>query len=157
MVVKIWKPTVQNETPSNDTFGDKDSSYIAAGQFEGVQLLVSCFYTVMSELPEAAHIRDMHPADLTVSIDKLTCFLSGWLGGPRLYADKYGAFSIPQVHKHLVVTELERDAWLLCMKEALEQQPYSQSFKKYILKQLAIPAERIRLTCTAANSQSVAD
>ena len=143
---------MQNEKSTTDTFGINDSSYIAAGKFEGIQKLVICFYTIMEELPEATDIRDMHPADLTVSIDKLACFLSGWLGGPRLYAEKYGGFSIPQVHKHLKVTELERDAWLLCMYEALNLQPYSEPFKKYMLKQLAIPAERIRLTCVEANS-----
>jgi hemoglobin len=72
---------VQNESPPVDTFGDKDSSYLAAGKLEGIQQLVSCFYNIMSELLEAAHIRAMHPANLTVSIDKLACFLSGWLGG----------------------------------------------------------------------------
>ena len=141
-----------NNTPTVDTFGDQDSSYIAAGKLEGIQQLVTCFYNIMGKLPAAAHIRDMHPADLTVSIDKLACFLSGWLGGPRLYGEKYGALSIPQVHKHLTVTELERDAWLLCMYQALEQQPYSPSFRKYMLKQLAVPAERIRVTCTEANN-----
>ena len=145
---------MQNETPA---FGIKDSSYVAAGKLVGIQQLVTCFYKIMGELPETVHIRDMHPADLTVSIDKLSCFLSGWLGGPRLYAEKYGAFSIPQVHKHLTVTEVERDAWLLCMYEALELQTYSPSFKKYMLKQLAIPAERIRMTCTEANSESGSD
>jgi hemoglobin len=138
---------VHNDNSTDDRFGENDSSYIAAGRLEGIQSLVHCFYTVMGELPEAAGIRDMHPSDLTVSIDKLSCFLSGWLGGPKIYTEKYGAFSIPQVHKHLKVTELERDAWLTCMHSALEQQPYSQSFKTYVLHQLSIPAERIRLTC----------
>lgn len=106
---------MQNESQPVDMFGDKDRSYLAAGKLEGIQQLVSCFHNIMSELPEAAHIRAMHSANLTVSIDRLACFLSGWLGGPRLYADKYGAFSIPQVHKHLTVTGAERDAWLLCI------------------------------------------
>jgi hemoglobin len=129
----------------------RDSSYIAAGEMNGIEQLVTCFYTVMSELPEAAKIRDMHPSDLTTSIDKLSCFLSGWLGGPRLYAEKYGAFGMPKVHKHLNVTELERDAWLLCMFHALEQQlSYTEPFKKYMLRQLAIPAERIRLVCSGS-------
>jgi len=142
---------VEQTRSTNNSFGNKDFSYIAAGQIGGIQQLVTCFYTVMNELPEAAHIRDMHPSDLTTSIDKLSCFLSGWLGGPRLYAEKYGAFGMPQVHKHLKVTTVERDAWLLCMFHALEQQPsYTQAFKKYMLQQLAIPAERIRLTCVGS-------
>jgi len=58
---------------------------------------------------------------------------------------------MPQVHKHLNVTELERDAWLLCMFHALEQQlSYTEPFKKYMLRQLAIPAERIRLICSGS-------
>ena len=40
---------------------------------------------------------------------------------------------MPQVHKHLNVTELERDAWLLCMFHALEQQlSYTEPFKKSV-------------------------
>lgn len=142
---------MNKKTINEDNYGDKDSSYIAAGKLEGIQQLVTCFYKVMGELPEAEHIRNMHPDDLTISIDKLACFLSGWLGGPRLYGERYGAISIPQVHMHLTVTAVERDAWLLCMFHALEKQPYSQSFRQYMLKQLAIPAERIRLTCTEEN------
>ena len=66
------------QTPEgNNNFGNRDSSYIAAGEMNGIQQLVTCFFTVMSELPEAAKIRDMHPSGLTTSIDKLSCFLSG--------------------------------------------------------------------------------
>ena len=40
----------------------------------------------------------------------------------------------------------ERNAWLGCMQRALEQQPFDAAFKKYLLEQLEIPAERIRKT-----------
>ena len=66
-------------------YGEGDASYRAAGGFEGLLGLVERFYRKMDELPEAARIRAMHPDDLTVSKDKLARFLSGWLGGPRLY------------------------------------------------------------------------
>jgi len=125
-------------------YGTDDASYQAAGGLEGITKLVDCFYDYMDSLPEARVIRDMHPEDLTVSRDKLTCFLSGWLGGPRLFSEKYGAISIPKVHQHLSVASPERDAWLLCMKEAANDQPYEESFKKYLLEQLFVPAERIR-------------
>ena len=130
-----------NNLPS---YGTDDASYQAAGQLEGITQLVDCFYDYMDELPEAKIIRDMHPKDLRVSKDKLTCFLSGWLGGPRLFRDKYGSISIPQVHKHLTVESKERDAWLLCMKKAAAKQPYKESFRKYLLEQLFVPAERVR-------------
>ena len=125
-------------------YGTEDGSDQAAGELAGLTKLVNRFYDYMEELEEAKAIRAMHPNDLTVSRDKLICFLSGWLGGPRLYAPKYGQISIPQVHRHLTVDSPERDAWLLCMKKAAEEQPYEESFKKYLLEQLFVPAERIR-------------
>ena len=125
-------------------YGQQDASYKAAGELEGIRKLVSDFYDYMDSLDEAKIIRAMHSSDLTISKDKLTCFLSGWLGGPRLFSEKYGPISIPMVHKHLTVDSAERDAWLLCMKHAANDQPYDDDFKKYLLEQLFVPAERIR-------------
>ena len=129
---------------NNTPFGKGDSSYIAAGELDGITTLVSVFYDFMDTLPEAKIIRDMHPKDLTLSKQKLTYFLSGWLGGPRLYAEHFGGISIPAIHQHLVVESPERDAWLLCMTQAADTQPYSGEFKHYLLQQLFVPAERIR-------------
>ncbi len=125
-------------------YGTEDASYKAAGELAGITRLVDRFYAYMDTLPEAEIIRKMHPDDLTISRDKLTCFLSGWLGGPRLFSEKYGSISIPMVHKHLTIASKERDAWLLCMNKATEEQPYQASFKKYLLEQLFVPAERVR-------------
>lgn len=66
----------------------------------------------MDVLPEAARIRAMHPEDLTVSRRKLTVFLTGWLGGPKLYATELGKITIPGAHQHLAIDEPERDAWM---------------------------------------------
>jgi len=125
-------------------FGNGNASYIAAGELKGITKLVDCFYDIMDQLPEAKIIRAMHPIDLTISKDKLSCFLSGWLGGPRLYAEKYGSISIPKIHQHLAVASQERDAWLMCMKKAADEQGYTVEFKRYLLEQLFVPAERVR-------------
>lgn len=130
-------------------YGKQDSSYKAAGEYAGIRRLVNCFYDLMDQLEETKAIRNMHPDDLTVSRDKLLCFLSGWLGGPRLYAEKYGSLSIPAVHQHLSIGEAERDSWLFCMKRAVEQQPYEPEFKVYLMDQFFIPAERIRQTSSS--------
>jgi len=47
----------------------------------------------------------------------------------------------------LVIHENERDMWLDCMQESLEKQPYPDDFKVYLLEQLKVPAERIRIAC----------
>jgi hemoglobin len=118
--------------------------YLAAGGLAGITRLVDEFYVNMDTLPEAKTIRNMHPEDLTESRKKLTYFLSGWLGGPRLFQQHYGPISIPGAHKRFPIGYEERDAWLLCMQRALAIQPYSDELKDYLLAALSIPAERVR-------------
>lgn len=125
-------------------YGDGDTSFQAAGGETGIRRLVDDFYELMEQLPETQEIRALHPADLTQSRDKLARFLCGWLGGPQLYREKYGSIRIPSAHAHLNIGTKQRDAWLSCMHQALEQQPYAESFKAYLIAQLAIPAERCR-------------
>lgn len=132
---------------SDPKYGIEDSSFQAAGQEAGLRKLSEDFYSIMDSLPEAQGIRAMHPKDLSVSIDKLALFLCGWLGGPRRFQEKYGPIHIPKRHSHLVITHVEKAAWLRCMKLALEKQDYEADFKTYLLEQLEIPAERIRLVC----------
>ena len=125
------------------TYGTENHSYLAAGEFEGLFKLVTDFYEVMETEPFAKTIRNMHPKDLDESIDKLARFLSGWLGGPKLYQKKHGSISIPGVHRPFVIDMPEHDAWLKCMEMALIKQDYTQGFKIYLLEQLKFPAGRI--------------
>ncbi|MEC8428035.1 MAG: group II truncated hemoglobin [Pseudomonadota bacterium] len=128
-------------------YGVEDASYKAAGEYEGIERLVNDFYDFMETLEEARTIRDMHGDNLVESRKKLTYFLSGWLGGPKLFSQNYYPIRIPMAHKHLDVGEAERDAWMLCMKRAVALQPYAESFKEYLIEQLFVPAERIRMAC----------
>lgn len=125
-------------------YGVDDASFRAAGGEDGLQRLVNRFYDLMASLPEAHTIRAMHPADLTAARDKLWRFLCGWLNGPKRYQEKYGPISIPRAHAHLEIGTTDRDAWLACMRQALDEQPYADDFKAYLLYQLAQPAERVR-------------
>jgi hemoglobin len=125
-------------------YGTGNTSYRAAGGAEGLRKLVDLFYDFMEQLPEARRVRAMHPTDLTKARDKLSLFLSGWLNGPNTYGEKYGKINIPKAHAHLAIGTEERDAWLLCMKKALQAQPYAEEFKRYMLQALGVPAERCR-------------
>jgi hemoglobin len=128
-------------------YGVGDSSYKAAGELSGLTKLVDSFYNFMNSLPEAKVIRTMHSDDLALSRKKLAYFLSGWLGGPKLYSENFGSINIPSAHKHLPIGLAESDAWILCMQKAVAEQPYKESFKLYLIAQLRVPAERIRRTC----------
>lgn len=124
-------------------YGHEDASFKAAGGVEGIQKLVKDFYRIMDESSADTIIRKMHPDNLEVSVDKLARFLCGWLGGPRLYNERYGSISIPAVHAHLAIGEHERDSWLRCTQQAISLQPYAPAFADYLLLQLRVPAERI--------------
>lgn len=132
------------------TYGTGDSSFKAAGGIDGIGKLVDDFYCFMDQLEEAQIIRAMHADNLEQSRDKLARFLCGWLGGPKRYSEKYGSIRIPVAHAHLPVGEKERDAWLLCMERAIAKQNYSPEFAEYLLTQLRVPAERIRLASRTA-------
>jgi hemoglobin len=127
-------------------YGIGDASFRAAGGEEGIRRLVDRFYDLMNERSDAKRIRAMHPDDLAISRDKLSRFLCGWLGGPKRYSEKYGPIRIPRAHAHLDIGVEERDAWLSCMRAAVAEQPYTDDFKAYLLRELAVPAERIRIT-----------
>jgi hemoglobin len=125
-------------------YGVGDASYQAANGRDGVFKLVNDFFDRMGSDERFATIWHLHPDDKTVSRDKLARFLCGWLGGPKLYREKYGSISLPRVHEHLAIATAERDQWLTCMTETVAEQPFNPSFKKYLMEQLFVPAEAIR-------------
>jgi hemoglobin len=136
-----------------ERYGEGDASYRAAGGLEGLRRLVDDFYRFMDELPEAAEVRAMHPQSLELSRDKLTCFLSGWLGGPRLFAEKYGPIGIPSFHAQWPIGGAQAEAWLTCMARAIACQDYPPDFAEYLLTQLRVPAQRIVQASAARHAE----
>ena len=125
-------------------YGDEDSSYQAMGGEDGIRRLVDSFYEAMATRPDARHIFEMHPNKIEISRAKLTAFLCGWLGGPRRYNERYGSIALPRFHQKFPIGPAERDAWLHCMKIAVDEQDWRDDFKAYLMVQFAIPAERCR-------------
>ena len=97
------------------------SHYQRIGGEEKIRSLVNRFYQLMDALPETYGIRKMHAADLRSANDKLFKFLSGWMGGPQLYTEQYGHPMLRRRHFPFAIGEAERDQWLLCMNQALDE------------------------------------
>lgn len=95
--------------------------YRMAGGEQGIRELVERFYALMDELPEARGIRALHPPDLSHAKERLFMFLSGWLGGPPLYEERFGHPRLRQRHLPFAIGNTERDAWMLCMTRALDE------------------------------------
>jgi hemoglobin len=138
----IGRPTSVSQV--DFSYGVGDGTYQAAGAEQGIRALVDAFYDIMAANPAYADIWQMHPSTHEMSRDKLARFLCAWTGGPKLFGEKYGPISIPNAHRHLKVNCALRDQWLDCMRDALLLRQYPDSFREYMLTQLAVPAERVR-------------
>jgi hemoglobin len=78
------------------------------GGEEGIRRLAKVFYEVMDELPQLQTIRHMHAANLESIQQKLFEYLSGWLGGPHLYQQKYGTVCLTKPHTPYAIGPAER-------------------------------------------------
>ena len=101
--------------------GVPESHYQRLGGEEKVRELVDRFYDLMSLEPEYAVLRQLHAPDLTHARDKLFWFLSGWLGGPQLYVERFGHPRLRARHLPFSIGETERDQWMNCMVQAMEE------------------------------------
>ncbi len=99
---------------------ERNELYTHIGGEAGVRKLVDRFYDLMDTLPEARDIRALHPPTLDSSRDKLFWFLSGWLGGPPVYAEKIGHPMLRARHLPFAIGVEERDQWLRCMSQAMD-------------------------------------
>lgn len=124
--------------------GTVRSAYELLGGEAGVRRLVDRFYEMMDTLPQARGIRALHPADLQSSRDKLFKFLSGWLGGPPLYIEEYGHPRLRARHLPFPIGEEERDAWLLCMAQALAEAGVDADLHDHLFRELSQLADHMR-------------
>lgn len=113
--------------------------YEAIGGEARVRALVRQFYALMDTLPEAKACRDIHPPNLAGSEEKLFLYLTGWLGGPPLYVEKFGHPMLRRRHLVAPIGPEERDGWLLCFAQALQDTVDDEALREAIWK----PAQQL--------------
>ncbi len=109
-----------------------------------LRALVDRFYDLMDELPEAYGIRRLHPADLRGSRDKLFWFLCGWLDGPQYYAERFGHPRLRARHLPFAIGVSERDQWLACMDQAMNELIAAGPLRERFAEALANLADHMR-------------
>jgi len=109
-----------------------------------VDRLVDAFYDLMDTLPEARELRAIHAADLTETRRVLKLYLAQWMGGPGDYSAERGHPRLRARHMGVRVNLSDRDAWLLCMKRALDQTVPDANARLTILRALAPLADWMR-------------
>lgn len=120
------------------------TAYQRIGGEDGVRRLVRRFYELMDTLPEAAACRAIHPASLAGSEEKLFMYLTGWLGGPPLFTDRFGHPMLRRRHLHAPIAGPEIDGWLLCFRRAWAETVEDAELTHVVLPQVENLAQHMR-------------
>ena len=129
--------------------------YERLGGEAGVRELVTRFYDYMDQLSEAQQIRALHAKSLRGSREKLFLFLSGWLGGPDLYQQKYGHPRLRARHLPFSIGRAERDQWLLCMGKALDDMAIADDLRAHLKQAFFQVADHMRNRAEAGLNDSL--
>jgi hemoglobin len=115
--------------------------YELLGGEPGLKSLVERFYDIIDSAPEAAQLRALHPKSLHQSREKFFMFLSGWSGGPQLYAEKFGHPRLRMRHIPFAIGTVERDQWVWCMNRALDESKIDPQAVEYLKARFAEVAD----------------
>ncbi len=109
-----------------------------------VREMVDRFYDLMELEDEFAGIRALHPTPMDGSRDKLFMFLSGWMGGPDLFVERYGHPRLRARHLPFAIGTSERDQWLRAMAWAMEDVGIDEALRVRLMESFFQTADFMR-------------
>lgn len=121
----------------NERQNGSNSLYEAIGGADTVSRLVQAFYPKVQADPS---IGPLFPEDIVPVMEKQTLFLTQFFGGPPLYSDRYGHPMMRARHLPFPITPERAEAWLSCMKRALEEVDLDRQLQLAVLERLKGPA-----------------
>jgi hemoglobin len=127
-----------------ETGQEKPTYFSLIGGAPAVDRLVEAFYARMDAEAGAHIIRVMHHEDLGPTKAILKDYLSEWLGGPALYSQKRGHPRLRMRHTRFAIGPAERDAWMACMRGALEDAVPDEGIRRTIEQKLHHLADWVR-------------
>lgn len=93
--------------------------YQAVGGEETFRRIVGRFYELVAE---DELLRPLYPGeDLRPAEERLRMFLVQYWGGPRTYSELRGHPRLRMRHAPFKIGPAERDAWLRCMRTAVDE------------------------------------
>jgi hemoglobin len=110
--------------------------YQRIGEEAALRRIVDRFYDLMQSDPAVAPLRAMHAPDLGPMRERLTEFMTGWLGGPPVYFQRKDSRCMAMVHAPFPIDAAIRDQWLSCMYRALDDCDVSADLQASIRRAL---------------------
>ena len=118
--------------------------YDVLGGESKLREMVDRFYDLMELEPEFAGLRALHPPSTEGSRDKLFWFLSGWMGGPNHFVERFGHPRLRARHLPYGVGTGERDQWLRCMAWAMEDVGIAEELRVRLMNSFYDTADWMR-------------
>lgn len=111
-------------------WGDAATPYEEIGGTEVVEVLSNAFYDVIAE--ESPVLQAMLPANTANTRKKLSHYLSGWLGGPPLYEERWGHPRLRMRHFPFAIGDHEAAEWMRCMRMAMDRVGISDPIRSFL-------------------------
>ena len=103
--------------------------------------LVSHFYALVSVNPI---LRPMYPDDdFQAAAERLMLFLMQYWGGPHTYSEMRGHPRLRMRHAQFSIDSKARDAWLACMKSAVDELKIEESDRAELWNYLEMAAQSL--------------
>ena len=109
---------IEDKPPGKPPF---ETPFAWIGGESQVHALVDRFYDLMDLEPDYAALRAAHGTELANAREKLTMFLTGWMGGPQRYTEQFGHPRLRMRHMPFSIGIAERDQWVACMDQAMQE------------------------------------
>ncbi|CAM4484664.1 hemoglobin [Paenibacillus endophyticus] len=113
------------------------SLYETIGGAETLRLIVEAFYPRVQAHPL---LGPLFPEDILPVMDKQYLFLTQFFGGPSLYSDEYGHPMMRARHLPFPITPERAEAWLDCMRKALQEVGIEEELQLVVINRLSGPA-----------------
>lgn len=118
----------------NEPLSPSPTPFARIGGEAKVRALVERFYDAMDRLePELAALHPLEAGKVSrTSRDRFALFLIGWLGGPEDYVRLHGHPRLRMRHGSVPVDLAMRDAWLRCMRQALDEEAVEPGLRAFL-------------------------
>lgn len=131
-------------SPDNSThpWGYAATPYEELGGEDAVRNLAETFYDVIDE--ESPLLREMLPSNTKNTRQKFFMYMSGWLGGPPLYEEKWGHPRLRMRHLPFPIDDVAAVEWLRCMNLALDRVGVTGDLRVFLESRLAPLADHMK-------------
>ena len=121
--------------------GTPQSLYEAVGGEETFRRIVGRFY---AEVAKDEVLRPLYPEeDLGPAEERLRLFLIQYWGGPHTYSDLRGHPRLRMRHVPFTVGPIQRDAWLRCMRIAVDEAGLAEPERRQLWEYLEMAANSL--------------